>query len=284
MACSPMKMVLYNSPVVATAYAMPSSAGGAHEDLRNVRSRVERHPGGEGVVAQSTAESGASGAEFEQEDAVSKVLRDGLLLEIILRKLEHDVSSRHAASEVCSAWYFLDGKIRREVTVANCYSAYPPRLTERFADLKSIKLKCRPRAVEFQQLIADWGGCAREWVDEIAAKYRKLESLHLKRAVVTDADLERIGEGCGNFLRQLILDKCDGFSAAGLLSIGGRCRCPFSFPLSRGLVATCHFLDKIPGCVAPPSSLLPVPCHFRTVDRWFIGVSRVWRRRIGALT
>ncbi|KAJ6982986.1 coronatine-insensitive protein 1 [Populus alba] len=137
----------------------------------------------------------------------------------------HDPRDRDAVSLVCRRWYELDALTRKHVTIALCYSTSPDRLQRRFKHLESLKMKGKPRAAMFFNLIPDdWGGFVTPWVNEIAESFNCLKSLHFRRMIVKDSDLELLASSRGKVLQVLKLDKCSGFSTDGLSHIGRSCR------------------------------------------------------------
>jgi coronatine-insensitive protein 1 len=137
----------------------------------------------------------------------------------------HDPRDRDAVSLVCRRWYELDALTRKHVTIALCYSTSPDRLQRRFKHLESLKMKGKPRAAMFFNLIPDdWGGFVTPWVNEIAESFNCLKSLHFRRMIVKDSDLELLARSRGRLLQVLKLDKCSGFSTDGLSHIGRSCR------------------------------------------------------------
>ncbi|KAG5237489.1 hypothetical protein OIU78_005453 [Salix suchowensis] len=137
----------------------------------------------------------------------------------------HDPRDRDAVSLVCRRWYELDAITRKHVTIALCYSTSPDRLQRRFKHLESLKMKGKPRAAMFFNLIPeDWGGFVTPWVNEIAESFNCLKSLHFRRMIVKDSDLELLASSRGRVLEVLKLDKCSGFSTDGLSHIGRSCR------------------------------------------------------------
>ena len=136
----------------------------------------------------------------------------------------HDPKDRDAVSLVCKRWYELDALTRKHVTIALCYTTSPDRLRRRFRHLESLKLKGKPRAAMFNLIPEDWGGYVTPWVREIAESFNCLKSLHFRRMIVRDSDLELLARTRGRVLLALKLDKCSGFSTDGLLHIGRSCR------------------------------------------------------------
>lgn len=137
----------------------------------------------------------------------------------------NDPRDRDAVSLVCRRWCELDALTRKHVTIALCYSTSPDRLRRRFKHLESLKLKGKPRAAMFFNLIPeDWGGFVTPWVDEIAKSFNCLKSLHFRRMIVKDSDLELLATFRGRILQELKLDKCSGFSTDGLLHVARSCR------------------------------------------------------------
>lgn len=137
----------------------------------------------------------------------------------------HDPRDRDAVSLVCRRWYELDALTRKHVTIAMCYSTSPDRLRRRFKHLESLKLKGKPRAAMFFNLIPRyWGGFVTPWVIEIAESFNCLKSLHFRRMIVKDSDLELLARSRGKVLQVFKLDKCSDFSTDGLWHIGRFCR------------------------------------------------------------
>ncbi|GAB4831866.1 Coronatine-insensitive protein 1 [Ancistrocladus abbreviatus] len=145
------------------------------------------------------------------------------ILECILQHID-DARDRAAMSAVCRRWYELDALTRKHVTIAFCYAVTPARLLNRFPNLESLKIKGKPRASMFNLIPENWGGYARPWVEIIAESFPKLNSLHFRRMIVADSDLETIADAKGRTLKALRLDKCSGFSTDGLLQIARSCR------------------------------------------------------------
>ncbi|KAE9606164.1 hypothetical protein Lal_00025593 [Lupinus albus] len=136
----------------------------------------------------------------------------------------HDPKDRDAISQVCRRWYELDSLTRKHVTIALCYTTTPERLRRRFPHLESLKLKGKPRAAMFNLIPENWGGFVTPWVKEIARYFDCLKSLHFRRMIVTDSDLQNLARSRGHVLQALKLDKCSGFSTDGLYYIGHFCR------------------------------------------------------------
>ncbi|KAL8050242.1 hypothetical protein ABFX02_06G070200 [Erythranthe guttata] len=135
-----------------------------------------------------------------------------------------DARDREAVSVVCRRWYEIDRITRKHVTIALCYTATPQRLSRRFPQLESLKLKGKPRASMFNLIPEDWGGFVTPWVEEIVRSFGRMKVLHLRRMIVKDSDLELLATSTGKVLEVLRLDKCSGFSTDGLLRIGRLCR------------------------------------------------------------
>ncbi|KAJ0103646.1 hypothetical protein Patl1_06532 [Pistacia atlantica] len=136
----------------------------------------------------------------------------------------HDPRDRDAVSLVCRRWYELDAITRKHLTIALCYTTTPERLRRRFSHLESLKLKGKPRAAMFNLIPEDWGGYVTPWVKEIAQSFNCLKSLHFRRMIVKDSDLEDLVRARGRNLLVLKLDKCSGFSTDGLLHVTRSCR------------------------------------------------------------
>ncbi|PKI46639.1 hypothetical protein CRG98_032981 [Punica granatum] len=135
-----------------------------------------------------------------------------------------DPRDRAAASLVSRRWHDLDAATRKHLKVALCYAVSPDRLSRRFRHLESLKLKGKPRAAMFNLIPEDWGGFASPWIREIARSFDCLKSLHFRRMIVSDSDLELLARSRGRALHSLKLDKCSGLSTDGLLHIASSCR------------------------------------------------------------
>ncbi|MED6173005.1 Coronatine-insensitive protein [Stylosanthes scabra] len=135
-----------------------------------------------------------------------------------------DPKDRDAVSQVCRRWYELDSMTRKHVTIALCYTTTPDRLRRRFPHLESLKLKGKPRAAMFNLIPEDWGGYVTPWVMEISKHFGCLRSLHFRRMIVKDSDLELLATSRGHVLHSLKLDKCSGFSTDGLFFVARFCR------------------------------------------------------------
>ncbi|KAI0502112.1 hypothetical protein KFK09_017058 [Dendrobium nobile] len=147
-----------------------------------------------------------------------------LALECVMDYI-HDPCDRAAISLVCKKWHRIDCLTRKHVTIAVCYSTTPQRLHKRFPGLESLKVKGKPRAAMFFNLIPeDWGGYAGPWINEAALNFTCLKSLHFRRMIVNDVDIDVLVRARSHILQSLMLDKCSGFSTDGLLFIASSCR------------------------------------------------------------
>lgn len=135
-----------------------------------------------------------------------------------------EASDRGSVSLVCKRWYEIEGRTRKDVTISCCYAIDPVRLTHRFSVLEAVKLKGKPRASMFKLIPDNWGGYAAPWISEIATNCRKLQSVHLRRMIVSDDDLFKLARQRGNGLHVLKLDRCSGFSTCGIEAIARACR------------------------------------------------------------
>ncbi|XP_071706002.1 coronatine-insensitive protein 1-like [Rutidosis leptorrhynchoides] len=135
----------------------------------------------------------------------------------------HDCRDRSSVSLVCRKWCELDGLTRKHVTVAMCYSTTPSRLCRRFPLLESLTVKGKPRAAMFDLIPEDWGGYVTPWVREITNSLKCLKSVHFRRMIVRDSDIDILTRTRGHELRVLKLDLCSGFTTEGLLNIGKFC-------------------------------------------------------------
>ncbi|CAN1173842.1 Coronatine-insensitive protein 1 [Linum perenne] len=151
------------------------------------------------------------------------VMADDVVLGCVLPYI-HDPRDREVVSLVCRSWYELEALTRKHVTIALCYTASPDRLRRRFNHLESLKLKGKPRAAMFNLIPDDWGGYVKPWVKEIADSFNCLKSVHFRRMIVWDSDLELLARSRGEALQHLKLDKCSGFSTDGLLQVARCCR------------------------------------------------------------
>ncbi|KAH7436267.1 hypothetical protein KP509_05G011000 [Ceratopteris richardii] len=124
-----------------------------------------------------------------------------------------DSSDRDSISRVCKRWYQIEGRTCKDVTISCCYAIDPSRLTKRFSVLENVKLKGKPRASMFRLIPEDWGGHACPWISEIALNCRSLQSLHLRRMILSDKDLIMLGNSVG------IL-----FKFINLIAIASTCR------------------------------------------------------------
>ncbi|CAI0443517.1 unnamed protein product [Linum tenue] len=136
----------------------------------------------------------------------------------------HDARDRDAVSLVCRRWYELDAQTRKHVTIALCYTTSPDRLRRRFKHLESLKLKGKPRAAMFNLIPENWGGYVTPWLKEIAESFTCLKSVHFRRMIVKDSDLELLARSRGKALQHLKLDKCSDFSTDGLLQVTRLCK------------------------------------------------------------
>lgn len=135
-----------------------------------------------------------------------------------------EAADRSSISLVCRKWYNVDRRTRKEVTITCCYSVSPAILTRRFKSLQVVKIKGKPRAAMFKLVPDNWGGFAEPWISEISVNCQCLNSIHLRRMVVTDEDLCTLAKERGHMLQVLKLDKCSGFSTIGLEAIAKSCR------------------------------------------------------------
>ncbi|KAG2285248.1 hypothetical protein Bca52824_044852 [Brassica carinata] len=69
-----------------------------------------------------------------------------------------DPKDRESASLVNRTWLRADSETRYHVTMALCYASAPDRLTRRFPNLRSLKLKGKPRAAMFNLIPDNWEG------------------------------------------------------------------------------------------------------------------------------
>ncbi|XP_076948499.1 coronatine-insensitive protein 1-like [Bidens hawaiensis] len=136
----------------------------------------------------------------------------------------HDSRDRQSVSLVCRRLCELEALTRKHVTIALCYTATPKQLRRRFPFMESLQLKGKPRAAMYNLIPEDWGGFATPWVEELSRSFTSLKSLHFRRMIVKDEDLELLARERGHSLQVIKLDKCSGFSTDGLLHICRSCR------------------------------------------------------------
>lgn len=184
-------------------------------DERKLKKRSSRFCPGDGSVSRA-------GGDGISSSSVSSGAYD-TVWECVIPYVQ-DPRDRDAVSLVCKSWYKIDAITRKHVTMALCYTAMPQRLSERFPQLESLKLKGKPRAAMFNLIPEDWGGYVTPWLEEIVRSFRRMKVLHFRRMIVKDSDLELLATSAGMVLEVLRLDKCSGFSTDGLLHIGRFCR------------------------------------------------------------
>lgn len=144
-------------------------------------------------------------------------------LECVMNYID-DPRDRDAISMVCRKWYRVDSITRKHVTIALCYTTTPARLRRRFPRLESLKIKGKPRAAMFNLIPENWGGYVSPWVREISEALDCLKSIHFRRMIVGDDDLDLLATSRGSVLRSLKLDKCSGFTTDGLLAVARSCK------------------------------------------------------------
>ncbi|KAH9625627.1 hypothetical protein KSS87_019987 [Heliosperma pusillum] len=130
---------------------------------------------------------------------------------------------RNSVSLVCKTWYKVERESRSKVFIGNCYAINPERLILRFPRLKSLTLKGKPHFADFNLVPHDWGGYLFPWIEALAKCCPNLESLKLKRMVVSDECLELLSLSFLHF-KSLVLVSCEGFTTDGLAAIASNCR------------------------------------------------------------
>ncbi|XP_010529697.1 PREDICTED: coronatine-insensitive protein 1-like isoform X3 [Tarenaya hassleriana] len=151
----------------------------------------------------------------------SGVTIDGVIEQVI--PYITDPKDRDYASLVCRRWCKVDAETREHVTLSLCYTAKSDCLSRRFSNLRLMKLKGKPRAAMFNLIPENWGGYVTPWVNEIAASFRQLKSVHFRRMIVSDLDLDLLAKARKDELEVLKLHKCSGFSTDWLLSLARHC-------------------------------------------------------------
>ncbi|KAG6467537.1 coronatine-insensitive protein homolog 1a-like [Zingiber officinale] len=144
-------------------------------------------------------------------------------LELVLGYMD-DPLDREAVSLVCQRWYNIDARSRKQVTIAICYSTSPDRLRRRFPNLESLKLKGKPRAAMFNLIPEEWGGYAGPWVRGLAESLSCLKSVHFRRMIIEDENIDVLVRARGDKLKSIKIDKCSGFSTNGLMTIARSCK------------------------------------------------------------
>lgn len=176
--------------------------------------------GGAARSINSTAVSGGGGDQNYVSPSPDQVLENVLENVLYFLTSRHD---RNAASLVCKSWFRAEALTRSELFIGNCYSVSPGRVTNRFKQIKAIAIKGKPRFSDFSLLPPDWGAHFANWLRAMAASYRALEKVYLKRMCVTDEDLA-ITAHSFPFLKELVFVCCEGFGTDGLAIIARECR------------------------------------------------------------
>ncbi|KAK8697409.1 hypothetical protein V6N13_113560 [Hibiscus sabdariffa] len=126
--------------------------------------------------------------------ALSNTGMSGIVLECILPYV-HDLRDRTAILLIYRRWYWyeLDSSSRKSITIVFCYTTTTGRLWRRFPFLESLELKGKPQATMFNLIPDDWGGYVTPWVHKIATIFDCLRSLHFRRMIVRDSNLDIFG-------------------------------------------------------------------------------------------
>ncbi|KAF5746778.1 F-box family protein [Tripterygium wilfordii] len=130
---------------------------------------------------------------------------------------------RSSASLVCKSWYRVEALTRSELFIGNCYAVSPRRVTSRFARVRSVTLKGRPRFDDFNLMPPNWGAHFTPWLNAMVKSYPWLEKLNLKRMSITNNDLDLLAESFIRF-KELALVCCEGFGTNGLAVLVSKCR------------------------------------------------------------
>jgi len=118
-------------------------------------------------------------------------------------------------------WRDMDSDTRKHITMPLIYASTPEKLKKRFPKLQSLKLKGKPRAAKSGLIPENWGGYASPWIRMIQTYNDCLNSIHLKRMIVSDNDLFILAQRSES-LFSLKLENCSGFTTDGLKRI---CQC-----------------------------------------------------------
>ncbi|GKC33217.1 ribonuclease H-like domain, reverse transcriptase, RNA-dependent DNA polymerase, partial [Tanacetum coccineum] len=118
-------------------------------------------------------------------------------------------------SLVCHKWNEIDCLTRKHVTLHVRYAPTPSRLFKRFPSLESLTLK----GIKNSNTSID----LTQWIREIAIKFTRLKSLHIRHLVIRDSDLEFLAKKRGKDLLSLKISECKGFSENGLMCVAKYC-------------------------------------------------------------
>eukprot|EP00256_Glycine_max_P042188 XP_006592529.1 K(+) efflux antiporter 4 isoform X1 [Glycine max] len=94
------------------------------------------------------------------------------------------------------------------------------------------------QAAMFSLIPEDWGEHVSPWVKEISQYFDCLKSLHFRRMIVKDSDLQNLARDRGHVLHALKLDKCFSFTTDGLFHIGRFCNDKLGLSLELDSFAT----------------------------------------------
>ncbi|GJU44263.1 leucine-rich repeat, cysteine-containing subtype protein [Tanacetum coccineum] len=122
----------------------------------------------------------------------------------------HDL---YSVSLVSKKFFDIDSKTRKHVTVYMHYLRDPKRLSRRFPNLESLKLK----SCEFRRPVIT------PWIQEISIKFTLLNSLYIRSMTISPSDLKRLAKTRGANLRSLDIRGCNMFSEDGLIDIARYC-------------------------------------------------------------
>jgi len=111
----------------------------------------------------------------------------GELVDCIMQYIHEE--DKGSNSMVCKEWYEKDSATQKHVTIAMSYPTTLRTPNQRFPNLRSLKLKGKPRASMYDFVPKDWGGSVTPWVQEMKDHFACLDSLHLRIMVVSDDDI-----------------------------------------------------------------------------------------------
>ncbi|XP_047082538.1 transport inhibitor response 1-like protein [Lolium rigidum] len=227
-------------------------------------------PGGDTWTPDLRGTNGGNGGNGGRWAPPDQVLEN--VLESVLEFLTA-ARDRNAASLVCRSWYAAEAQTRRELFIGNCYAVSPARAVQRFAGLRAVVLKGKPRFADFSLVPNGWGARVSPWVDALGPAYPRLQRICLKRMTVSDDELALIPRSFPLF-RELSLVCCDGFTTRGLAVIAEGCRHLRVLDLTEDYfheeTEVVDWISKFPECNTSLESLVfdcvSVPFNFEALE------------------
>ncbi|GJT00141.1 leucine-rich repeat, cysteine-containing subtype protein [Tanacetum coccineum] len=126
-----------------------------------------------------------------------------------------DNDDLNSVSLVSRKFFGIDSKTRKHLTVYVHYLPDPKRLSRRFPNLESLKLKCLSCGFPSRVITP--------WIQEICVKFARLNSLCIRNMIVSPSDLKHLAKTRGANLRSLDICGCIMFSEDGLIDIARYC-------------------------------------------------------------